>query len=161
MWFYYQCISLKFFILTIVLLLGFNNMGKILKPGRVVLVLGGRYAGRKAVVVKAYDDGVSAHPYGCALVAGINKYPLPVTKRMSKKKVHKRSHVKPFLKLVNYSHLLPTRLTLDVDFDKTSVGKESLKDPNKKKKACKVVKKEFETRYKSGKSKWFFTKLRF
>lgn len=27
-------------------------MGKIMKPGRVVLVLGGRYAGRKAVVVK-------------------------------------------------------------------------------------------------------------
>lgn len=27
-------------------------MGKIMKPGRVVLVLGGRYTGRKAVVVK-------------------------------------------------------------------------------------------------------------
>jgi ribosomal protein S4E len=27
-------------------------MGKIMKAGRVVLVLGGRYAGRKAVVVK-------------------------------------------------------------------------------------------------------------
>lgn len=27
-------------------------MGKIMKPGRVVLCLGGRYAGRKAVVVK-------------------------------------------------------------------------------------------------------------
>ncbi len=27
-------------------------MGKIMKPGRVVLTLGGRYAGRKAVVVK-------------------------------------------------------------------------------------------------------------
>ena len=27
-------------------------MGKIMKPGKVVLVLGGRYAGRKAVVIK-------------------------------------------------------------------------------------------------------------
>lgn len=27
-------------------------MGKIMKPGRVVLILGGRYTGRKAVVVK-------------------------------------------------------------------------------------------------------------
>lgn len=29
-----------------------RKMGKILKPGRVVLILGGRYTGRKAVVVK-------------------------------------------------------------------------------------------------------------
>jgi large subunit ribosomal protein L27e len=30
-------------------------MGKIMKQGRVVLVLGGRYAGRKAVVVKVLE----------------------------------------------------------------------------------------------------------
>ena len=136
-------------------------MGKILKAGRVVLVLGGRFAGRKAVVVKAYDEGATGHPYGCALVAGINKYPLPVTKKMNKKKIQKRSHVKPFLKVINYSHLLPTRLSLDVEFDKNAVNKDSLKEPKSKKSATKVIKKEFETRYKSGKNKWFFTKLRF
>lgn len=136
-------------------------MGKILKAGRVVLVLGGRFAGRKAVVIKAYDEGAAGHPYGCALVAGINKYPLPVSKKMNKKKIQKRSHVKPFLKVVNYSHLLPTRLSLDVEFDKTSVNKDALKEPKSKKSATKVIKKEFETRYKSGKNKWFFTKLRF
>ena len=27
-------------------------MGKFLKPGKVVLVLGGKYAGRKAVIIK-------------------------------------------------------------------------------------------------------------
>ncbi len=27
-------------------------MGKFIKPGKVVLVLGGRYAGRKAIIVK-------------------------------------------------------------------------------------------------------------
>uniref|UniRef100_A0AC34QMD3 60S ribosomal protein L27 n=1 Tax=Panagrolaimus sp. JU765 TaxID=591449 RepID=A0AC34QMD3_9BILA len=80
---------------------------------------------------------------------------------MNKKKIAKRSHVKPFLKLVNYTHLLPTRLSLDVEFDKKDVSKEHLKEPNTKKKAVKFIKKEFETRYKSGKSKWFFTKLRF
>lgn len=31
-------------------------MGKIMKPGKVVLVLGGRYAGRKAVVIKVITD---------------------------------------------------------------------------------------------------------
>ena len=32
-------------------------MGKIMKSGKVVLLLSGRYAGRKAVIVKSYDDG--------------------------------------------------------------------------------------------------------
>lgn len=84
-------------------------MGKILKPGRVVLVLGGRYAGRKGVVVKNYDDGTTDRPYGHALIAGIDKYPLKVTKRMGKKKQAKRSRVRPFIRVVNYTHLLPTR----------------------------------------------------
>lgn len=49
-------------------------MGKIMKPGRVVIVLSGRYAGRKAVVVKSYDEGSSDRPYGHAMIAGIDKY---------------------------------------------------------------------------------------
>lgn len=49
----------------------------------------------------------------------------------------------------------------DADFDKTIVNKESLKEPEKKKKAITTVKKEFEAKYKTGKSKWLFSKLRF
>lgn len=30
----------------------FADMGKFMKPGKVVMVLAGRYAGRKAVIVK-------------------------------------------------------------------------------------------------------------
>lgn len=29
-----------------------SDMGKFMKPGKVVMVLAGRYAGRKAVIVK-------------------------------------------------------------------------------------------------------------
>lgn len=47
------------------------------------------------------------------------------------------------------------------DFDKSIVNKESIKEPTKKKKAVSLVKKEFEIRYKTDKSKWLFTKLRF
>ena len=36
-----------------------------------------------------------------ALVAGIDRYPRKVTKKMSKKKIQKRSKVKPFLKVSN------------------------------------------------------------
>jgi large subunit ribosomal protein L27e len=84
-------------------------MGRILKPGRVVILLGGRFAGRKAIVVKAYDDGTQDRPYPHALIAGVDKYPRKVTKVMSKKTVAKRSTVRPFIKVQTYTNLLPTR----------------------------------------------------
>lgn len=54
-----------------------------------------------------YSDTV--RPYSHALVAGVERAPLKVTKRMSKKRIAKRSKLKPFVKVVNYSHLMPTR----------------------------------------------------
>ena len=38
------------------------TMGKIMKSGKVVLLLSGRYAGRKAIIVKSYDDGTGDRP---------------------------------------------------------------------------------------------------
>ena len=84
-------------------------MGKFLKPGKVVIVLNGRYAGKKAVIVKANDEGTSERPYGHALVAGVSKYPLKIKKSMGKKKQARRSRVKPFVRVVNFNHLMPTR----------------------------------------------------
>ena len=78
------------------------NMGKIMKAGKVVLLLGGRFAGRKAIIVKPSDEGTTDKPFSHALVAGIDRYPRKVTKKMSKKKVTKRSKIKPFLKVNNY-----------------------------------------------------------
>ncbi|VDK58332.1 unnamed protein product, partial [Cylicostephanus goldi] len=52
------------------------SMGKIMKPGKVVLVLRGKYAGRKALVVKAQDEGGADRAYPHAIIAGIDKYPL-------------------------------------------------------------------------------------
>lgn len=76
-------------------------MGKIMKVGKVVLVLGGRYAGRKAIIMKTFDDGTSDKQFGHALVAGIDRYPRRVTRRMSKARLHKRSKIKPFVKVSN------------------------------------------------------------
>ena len=67
---------------------------KFLKAGKVVLLLNGRQAGKKAVIVKSYDEGTPDRPYGHALVAGIMKYPLKITKGMSEKKIAKRSRVR-------------------------------------------------------------------
>jgi large subunit ribosomal protein L27e len=44
----------------------------------VVILLTGRYAGKKAVIVKNYDDGTSTRPYGHALVCGLSKEPRKV-----------------------------------------------------------------------------------
>ena len=59
---------------------------KFLKPGKVVLMLQGRYAGKKAVIVKNYDDGTSGRAYGHALVVGLSKYPRRVKRKDSKEK---------------------------------------------------------------------------
>ena len=74
----------------------------------VVLVLSGRYAGRKAVIIKPNDEGTSDKPFGHALIAGVDQYPRKVTKRMGKKKMAKRSKIKPFLKVptIIFDHVL-------------------------------------------------------
>ncbi|CAH1395462.1 unnamed protein product [Nezara viridula] len=136
-------------------------MGKIMKSGKVVLVLSGRYAGRKAIVLKTCDEGTQEKAYGHAIIAGIDRYPRKVHKRMSKTKIHKRSKIKPFLKVMNYNHLMPTRYTVSEIAPDQKVVTKDLKDPMKKKKIRFQVRVKFEERYKQGKSKWFFEKLRF
>nr|CAJ17393.1 ribosomal protein L27e [Hister sp. APV-2005] len=135
-------------------------MGKIMKVGKVVLVLSGRYAGRKAIVVKNCDDGTAEKEYGHALVAGIDRYPRKVNKRMGKIRIHKRSKIKPFVKALNYNHLMPTRYSVDLAWEQKITSKD-LKDPMKRKKVRFQTRVKFEERYKQGKNKWFFQKLRF
>lgn len=133
-------------------------MGKFMKPGKVVMVLAGRYAGRKAVIVKNIDDGTTDRPYSHALVAGIDRYPRKVTTTMGKKKIAKRSKIKAFVKVFNYNHLMPTRYSVDIPLDKTVVNKDVFRDPALKRKARREAKVKFEERYKTGKNKWFFQK---
>ncbi|KAI9153188.1 hypothetical protein LWI29_036409 [Acer saccharum] len=135
-------------------------MVKFLKPNKAVILLQGRYAGRKAVIIKSFDDGTRERPYGHCLVAGIKKYPNKVIRKDNTKKTAKKSRVKAFIKLVNYQHLMPTRYTLDVDL-KDIVTADSLQSKDKKVTSSKETKKRFEERFKTGKNRWFFTKLRF
>ena len=41
----------------------FLEMGKFMKSGKVVLVLGGRYAGRKGIIVKNHDEGTQERKF--------------------------------------------------------------------------------------------------
>ena len=117
-----------------------------IKPGKVVVVVAGRFAGKKAIVVKAYDDGTKEREFGHALVAGLEKTPLPVSKAMSKKKILKRSKVKPFLKFVNYQHLMPTRYQANDIILKDVVVPSSAKAADKKKETNKELKKIFKAK---------------
>merc|ERR1739841_171604 len=133
-----------------------SAMVKFLKNNKVVILLTGRYAGKKAVIVRNYDDGTNSRPYGHALVVGLAKYPRKVTKRSSEK----RRKMKTFVKLVNYNHLMPTRYSLDVDL-KASITPDVVENATKRKGASIEARKVFEEKFKTGKSKWFFSKLRF
>ncbi|GAV64109.1 Ribosomal_L27e domain-containing protein [Cephalotus follicularis] len=135
-------------------------MVKFLKPNKAVVMLQGRFAGRKAVIIRSFDEGTRDRPYGHCLVAGISKYPSKVIRKDSAKKTAKKSRVKAFIKLVNYTHVMPTRYTLDVDL-KEVVTPDVLVSKDKKVTAAKETKKRLEERFKSGKNRWFFSKLRF
>jgi len=139
---------------------------KFLKAGKIVLLLSGRMAGKKAVIVKTFDEGTPDRPYGHCIVAGIQKFPLKITKKMSEKKIAKRSRIKPFIKCVNYNHLMPTRYMIDLEL-KSLVTTDIVagSNPTARSNCRKDVKKLLEDKYnnciKTGKSKWFFQKLRF
>ncbi|KAG1672113.1 hypothetical protein FOA52_001700 [Chlamydomonas sp. UWO 241] len=135
-------------------------MVKFLKPGKVVIVLAGRYAGKKAVIVKNHDEGTSSRPYGHALLVGLSKEPRKVVRKSSQKVQAKRSSVKTFVKTFNYNHIMPTRYTLDVDF-KGIVSGDVLDNSTKKVESQKEAKKLLEEKFKTGKNRWFFSKLRF
>ena len=135
-------------------------MPKFLKSGKVVVLLSGRFAGKKAVIVKNFDDGTTSRPYGHALVMGLQKEPRKVIKRSSKKTQARRSTLKTFIKTINYNHIMPTRYTLDIDF-KGLIAPEVAESGTKKTEARKECKKVLEEKFKTGKNRWFFTKLRF
>jgi large subunit ribosomal protein L27e len=141
------------------------------ESGKVVIVLAGRFAGKKAVVVKTFDDGSDEKQFSHCLVAGIARGPRKVTRGMSKKKVEKRSRtMKPFVKYINVRHVFPTRYTVDMDLKK-SVDEADLLDETKKVDVKKGLKKVFEDRYlnqkavtsekKAAGSSYFFQKLCF
>ena len=65
----------------------------------MVILLSGRFAGRKGIIIKSNDEGTTDRPYGHCLVAGIDRYPRQVKKGMSKKKIARRTRMKPFVRV--------------------------------------------------------------
>ena len=66
---------------------------------------------------------------------------------MGKKKVERKSSVKPFVKFVNYNHMLATRFIVKDDFDfKTIVTDEAMEDPEQRKDAKSQLKAKLKER---------------
>jgi large subunit ribosomal protein L27e len=63
---------------------------------------------------------------------------------MSQKKIERRSKVKPFVKTVNYNHLMPTRYTVAADLDlKNVVNEEKLSNKETRKQLKRELRKLF------------------
>merc|ERR1711861_22951 len=159
-----------------------TKSGRILKYGRVVILLSGRYAGRKGVIVKVHDDQNENRKFPHALVAGINRYPRKVHKKLSKKNFDRKIKIKPFLKYINLNHLMPTRhiLSQEIDLEEfnkrvenifTKGRKDVIANMEQRQNLRKSLKQTFEKKYralelnntdeKALKMKFFFKKLRF
>ena len=138
-----------------------------MKQGRICILTSGRFAGKKAIIVNQYESRAN-RSFPHALVAGIERYPKRVTKRMGKKRIARKSHIKPFLKAVNLSHLLPTRYVVK-DFEFEGITDATLKEKETKADTKKTLRKLFEKKYlnptsaedKGENTKFFFKKLRF
>jgi large subunit ribosomal protein L27e len=113
-----------------------SSLSSILKNGKIVIVLSGKYAGKKAVVLKTFERDADAKKASkgdrvypnAALIVGIDTYPRRVTKKSIKensklegdakaeaeKKIAKRMTLKPFIKMINFTHIMPTRYNLDL-----------------------------------------------
>ena len=108
-------------------------MVKFYKPGKIVVILNGRYAGRKGVIVKSNYESVKDRKYPHCMVVGLSKGPKKPTKKTiakmqaqikqleSNEKENSADRVKRlksfgiFIKTYNMSHLLATRYTLKDD----------------------------------------------
>ena len=138
----------------------------IMKSGRICILTSGRHAGQKAIIVNQHESRANKK-FPHALVAGIERHPKRVTRRMGKKRVARKSHIKPFLKAVNLTHLLPTRYVVK-DFEFEGINDAALTDKETRTDAKKSLRTLFEKKYlnpttddKAEAPRFFFKKLRF
>ena len=137
----------------------------LIQAGRFVIMLQGRHAGKKALVLAAYPEPTEDRKFPYAVVMGIEKYPKKVSKDMTQEQLVKKTQVKVFVKAVNFNHIMLTRHTLkDEDlFKKISVEKVvgSLKDVAAKKQVLEEASKVLRQKYLNNKMSWFFKPLQF
>ena len=103
------------------------------KPGRVCIILNGRYAGRKGIIVKTNYENTKDRKYPHCLVVGLAKGPRKASKRFLKKyeeklkvleeakedkteRIQRLKSLGIFVKTYNMAHLLATRYIVKENF---------------------------------------------
>merc|ERR1712187_140480 len=146
----------------------FSAMTKFLKPGKVAIITHGRYAGRKAIILKSFDYGSLTKRFSHSLLVGLSKIPRKITKKQPTVVKINKLKIKVFIKMVNHSHLMLTRYYFtrsDIDLIKSSVFTSPFPTSNTKTSTAlqrKIIcKKILQNKYRTGQYRWFFKKLRF
>lgn len=129
-------------------------MGKFYKPGRIVVVTSGKFAGKKGIIVRSNYDQTKTKKYPHCLVLGLSKYPRRVTKKSLKKLEERTKNLEQklkegngnketleklkrfgvFVKTYNMNHILATRykvsdnFQIDNQMDKLDKIEEDLKE---------------------------------
>lgn len=114
-------------------------MAKFYKPGRLVIVTNGRYAGKKGIIVRGNVEQTKTKKYSHCLVLGLKKSPRRVTKkslkkieeklksfetkvndtkngRNAKKVLERMKKFGVFVKTYNTQHILATRYKVSDNF---------------------------------------------
>eukprot|EP00483_Globobulimina_turgida_P000526 UN00526 len=139
-------------------------MVKFMNRGRVVIILQGRFAGTKGVIIES-KEASRKHKFNHCIVAGISKTPRRVTKSMSRTQIREKSTMHTFIKVINQKHLMPTRYKLPMNMGKNKISVKTLNPKDgKRKRLRRDVRRKFRRIYfKNSKPsvRWFFKKLYF
>ena len=142
-----------------------DSKKSLFQNGTVCIILQGRYAGKKGVVVQRQQVD---NKHERVVIAGIEKI------RKSAFKSGK-SPLKTFLKLYNQSHLMPTRHTIkdvarigypnakhtEVSYVRNYVEKKGFKSSTEKAKALEEANKALTKLSQTNREHWLFKKLEF
>merc|ERR1711998_707542 len=83
-----------------------------------------------------------------ALVVGVERPPRRVLRAHGKKKIARKMRMKPFVKFVNYNHMMPTRFLMKEDMEfKNVVTEEKMATAETRKEMKKDLKAMLQDRY--------------
>lgn len=125
----------------------------IFKPNMIVILTKGRFAGRKAIVLKEIGDNM-------LLLAGINRIPTESADHLPNWQKRRNEKFVTFIKKLNVKHVLATRYKADLGLSGLDI-EGTLEDVNTRAtvniQANRILKDAFENK----KAKWLFSTLKF
>lgn len=147
-------------------------MSSCFKKGRIVIILNGRHAGKKAIVIKDKISSGNNSLLNNIGIIGIKNLPSRESRKKQSGTVGSKRRIKVFLKLMNKNHVIPTRYFVDLNPNQQTLisnisnsffDKKMNRDTSDKfvEENMWQINNIFMDKYFSGKNKWFFKTLKF